>query len=121
MNGETKEKYNVMGGLWMHWDWSHKQPDVGGFTLPFPNTLVDLSMAMKLNPNMKVLYQQGYYDLATPHLATRYYIDHMDITPALRENVSLKMYEAGHTMYLHEPSLVQFKEDLAEFVRDSVN
>ena len=112
-------EYVVSGDLWMNWDWGHKQPDLGGFTAPFPNTLVDLSMSMKQNPNMKVLYMQGYFDLATPHLATKYYIDHMDITPELRENVSLKMYEAGHMMYIHEPSMGKFKQDLAEFVRES--
>lgn len=117
---KTDQEYVVSGKLWMHWDWGHAQPDRGGFKVPFPNTLVDLSLTMKQNPNMKVLYQQGYYDLATPHLATRYYIDHMDITPELRENVSLEMYEAGHMMYIHEPSMVKYKKDLAEFVRASV-
>jgi carboxypeptidase C (cathepsin A) len=29
------------------------------------------------------------------------------------------MYEAGHMMYIHEPSLVKYKEDLARFIRDS--
>lgn len=116
---KTDEEYVVSGELWMNWDWSHVQPDLGGFKLPFPNTLVDLSMTMKQNPSMRVLYQQGYFDLATPHLATRYYIDHMDITPGLRENVILEMYEAGHMMYIHEPSMVKFKQDLADFIRGS--
>ena len=119
LNVKTDQEYVVSGKLWMHWDWGHAQPDLGGFKAPFPNTLVDLSLTMKQNPNMKVLYQQGYFDLATPHLATEYYIDHMDITPALRENVSLKMYEAGHMMYIHEPSMAKYKKDLAEFVRGS--
>jgi len=117
---KTDQQYVVSGKLWMDWDWHHAQPDMNGFKLPFPNTMVDLSLAMKQNPNMKVLYQQGYFDLATPHLATKYYIDHMDIPPRLRENVSLKMYEAGHMMYIHEPSMVKYKQDLAEFVRSSL-
>jgi carboxypeptidase C (cathepsin A) len=120
LNVKEDQEYIVSGDLWMHWDWGHDQPGMGGFKLPFPNTLVDLSVAMNQNPNMKVLYMQGYYDLATPHLATKYYIDHMDITPKLRENVSLKMYEAGHMMYIHETSMVKFKQDLAEFVQDSI-
>jgi carboxypeptidase C (cathepsin A) len=117
---KTDQQYVVSGELWMKWDWHHAQPDMGRFSLPFPNTLVDLSLTMKQNPNMRVLYQQGYFDLATPHLATKYYIDHMDITPELRNNVTLKMYEAGHMMYIHEPSMAQFKQDLAEFVRSSL-
>jgi carboxypeptidase C (cathepsin A) len=37
----------------------------------------------------------------------------------LRDNIELAMYEAGHMMYVHEPSLVKFKQDLARFVRNS--
>jgi len=116
---ETDRKYVVSGGLWQNWDWSHAQPDLGGFKLPFPNTLADLSLTIKQNPNMKVLVQQGYFDLATPHLATKYYIDQLAIPPHLRENVRLEMYEAGHMMYIHEPSMAKYKEDLAGFIRDS--
>jgi carboxypeptidase C (cathepsin A) len=116
---ETDREYVVSGGLWKNWDWQHAQPDLGGFKLPFPNTLVDLSLAMKQNPGMQVLVQQGYFDLATPHLATRYYIDQLDIPPHLRRNVRLELYEAGHMMYIHEPSMAKFKQDLAGFVRDS--
>jgi carboxypeptidase C (cathepsin A) len=116
---ETDREYVVSGGLWKDWDWQHAQPDLGGFKLPFPNTLVDLALAMKQNPGMQVLVQQGYFDLATPHLATQYYIDQLDIPPHLRDNVRLELYEAGHMMYIHEPSMARFKEDLAGFVRGS--
>lgn len=116
---KTSDEYVVSAGLYKNWDWNHKQPDVQWLKSPFSNTLIDLSMTMKKNPGMKVLYQQGYFDLATPHLATKYYIDHMDITPELHKNVRLELYDAGHMMYIHEPSLVKFKQDLAEFVRDS--
>lgn len=116
---EDVGNYTVFGNVFGQWDWSHAQPDLGGFKLPFPNTAIDLAMAMQQNPQMRVLIQQGYYDLATPQLATDYYVDHMDIAPALRGNITVAMYEAGHMMYLHEPSLVKYKEDLARFIRDS--
>jgi len=107
--------YSVLGGV-SDWDWRHAQPDLGGFKLPFPNTSVDLTFTMKQNPSMRVLMQQGYYDLATPYLATEYYIEHMDLPDELRDNIELEYYEAGHMMYIHEPSMVKFKEDLARFV-----
>lgn len=116
---ETDREYVVSGGLWRDWDWQHEQPDLNGFKLPFPNTLVDLGLAMKQNPGMQVLVQQGYFDLATPHLATKYYIDQLRITPQLRDNIRLELYEAGHMMYIHEPSMDKFKRDLADFVRGS--
>ena len=108
--------YAVFGNVG-DWDWRHAQPDLGGFKSPFPNTSIDLTYAMKQNPSMRVLMQQGYYDLATPHLATEYYIEHMDLPDELRDNITLEYYEAGHMMYIHEPSMVKFKEDLAKFVR----
>jgi carboxypeptidase C (cathepsin A) len=113
-------EYVVFGNVFQDWDWKHVQPDMQlGFALPFPNTSVDLALAMKQNPAMKVLVQQGYFDLATPLLATRYYLDHLDITPELRANIRLELYEAGHMMYIHEPSLKKFKEDLARFIGES--
>ena len=105
----------------MNWDWKHRQPDTGGFALPFPNTSVDLARAMGKNPGMRVLVQQGYYDLATPQLATEYYIDHMDLLPEQRENIAIEYYEAGHMMYQHPPSLVKYKEDLARFIEASTS
>lgn len=107
--------YKVFGNVFGKWDWGHRQPDVG-HKLPFANTAIDLALTMTQNPSMKVLVQQGYFDLATPHLATEYYLDHLDIADELRKNIVLEYYEAGHMMYVHEPSLVKFKKDLAEFV-----
>ncbi len=111
-------EYRVNGGLWRKWDWSHAQPGGRGFKLPHPNTAADLARAMGESPSLKVLVQQGYYDLATPHLATEYAIEHMDLLPEQRKNISIEYYEAGHMMYLHPPSLVKFREDLARFIRD---
>jgi carboxypeptidase C (cathepsin A) len=116
---EDSANYVVSANVFMDWDWRHKQPDMNGFTLPFPNTSVDLAYAMKQNPSMKVLIQQGYFDLATPYFATEYVVEHMNLTPELRNNIELEYYEAGHMMYVNEPSLVQFKADLGEFVRTS--
>ncbi len=110
--------YSVLGGVpFAKWDWKHAQPDIRGIKLPFPNTAVDLAYAMTQNPSMRVLVQQGYYDLATPHLASEYFIDHLEIAGELRKNVEIAYYEAGHMMYIHEPSMAKFKQDLARFIR----
>jgi carboxypeptidase C (cathepsin A) len=116
---EDVGNYAVFGDVFAKWDWRHAQPGLNGFKLPFPNTAVDLAYAMKQNPSMQVLVQQGYYDLATPFLATEYVIDHLDLTDELRSNIHLDFYDAGHMMYIHEPSMAKFKADLAGFVRDS--
>ncbi|MGD8357256.1 MAG: peptidase S10 [Lysobacterales bacterium] len=118
---DADRQYVVSGRLWKDWDWKHAQPDKGGYKLPFPNTLVDLSLTMTQSPSMKVLFMQGYFDLATPLLGTEYYIDHLDVTPEIRENVQLELFEAGHMMYIHEPSMKKFRQVLVDFVRDSDN
>jgi carboxypeptidase C (cathepsin A) len=68
---------------------------------------------------MKVLVQQGYFDLATPYRATEYFIDQMPLPDSLRSNVTMKYYEAGHMMYVHPPSLLKFRADLTAFVDSS--
>ena len=66
---------------------------------------------------MRVLVQQGYYDLATPLGATRHFLQHIDLPETLRNNITEAYYEAGHMMYLHPPSMARFKDDLASFIR----
>ena len=112
---KTDRKYITSGGLYRDWDGSHAQPG-SSYKVPFANTAVDLAQTMIQNPNMRVLVQQGYYDLATPYGATDYFIDHMDISPALQKNIVVEYYEAGHMMYLHPPSRAKFRKDLAAFV-----
>lgn len=107
--------YVVSGGLYEEWDRSHEDP-VHGYRSPVADTGIDLAHALVRNPDMRVLVQQGYFDLATPYRATEYFIEQMPLPDSLRSNVEIRYYEAGHMMYVHPPSLVDFSRDLAEFV-----
>ena len=109
--------YVTSAGLWRDWEQEHRHPGPVG-NQPIGNTAVDLAYAMTQNPNMRLLVQQGYFDLATPVGATRYFLDHMELPPSLRGNITEAYYEAGHMMYLHKPSLEQFRSDLAAFIGD---
>ena len=115
---EMDRQYVVSGGLYTDWDRSHEDPS-NSYRSPVADTGIDLAHAIIRNPDMKVLVQQGYFDLATPYRATEYFIDQMPLPDALRANVEMKYYEAGHMMYVHPPSLVEFKRDLAAFVTAS--
>ena len=57
----------------------------------------------------------GYYDLATPFLATESMVNHLLLEPELRSHIQLKYYPAGHMMYVHETSLKAMKNDVATF------
>ncbi len=112
---EMDRPYVVSGGLWKHWDRSHKDPQ-NPWKSPAADTGIDLGHAMMMNPNMKVLVQAGYYDLATPYRASEYFIDQLPVPASIRANVEIDYYEAGHMMYVHPPSLEKYRDDLVEFI-----
>ena len=85
------------------------------------NVAETLRKAMTVNPHLKVLVANGYYDLATPYLATVYTFNHMGLDESLRDNYEMKFYEAGHMMYVHQPSLAKLKDDLAVFVETAIS
>ena len=86
----------------------------------YVNVAETLRAAMSKNRFLRVFVANGYYDLATPYLATRYTFDHMELDETLREHITMKYYEAGHMMYIHDESLAALKRDLVEFVKASV-
>jgi carboxypeptidase C (cathepsin A) len=117
---EVDDDYVVMAEAWTKWDWKHAQPGSSGvFASPIPNVLPDLAHAMKMNPGLGVLVQQGYYDLATPYYIAGYYMKHLDIPADARERIRVERYEAGHMMYVHPPSMKKYREDLARFIRET--
>jgi len=92
------------------WEWEKAK---------LPTTGEVLRGAMAKNPFMRVFIAQGYYDLATPLLATEYMISHMNVDPKLRANVEMKNYEGGHMFYLGIEALSAFRKDIARFIRDA--
>jgi carboxypeptidase C (cathepsin A) len=75
---------------------------------------------MTANPSLKVFAACGYYDLATPHFAMDYTLDHLGLAKPLLPNITKKYYEGGHMMYIHEPSMVQLRADLLQFYSGAV-
>lgn len=86
----------------------------------FVEVVQALRAAMTANPHLRVFVANGYYDLATPFAATEYTFDHLGLDPSLRDHVSMAWYEAGHMMYIHRPSRVRLRQDLATFLRGSI-
>ncbi len=101
--------YEILTGNVEPWDYSK-------FQNQYVNVAETLRGAMTQNPFLKVFVANGYYDLATPFFATEYTFDHLELDPSLQDHVTMAYYEAGHMMYLHQPSLVKLKADLARFL-----
>jgi carboxypeptidase C (cathepsin A) len=94
--------------------WSYKEFEGRGVSVASR-----LSAAMRANPHLRVHIACGYHDGATPYFAAEHTVAHLQLPAELRERIDLRYYEAGHMMYVHEPSRVQQSADLAEFVRTS--
>ncbi len=106
-------EYEILSGkVNRNWDWMRE----GSRGVGYVNVAEDLREAMARDPNLKVFVANGYYDLATPFFATEYTMDHLQIEPEVKPNITLEYYEAGHMMYIHPDSLVKLKQDLAGFV-----
>ena len=115
------EEYRV-SAFGVKWDWHHRQPGLSegdNEDMPMTNTLPDLATAMKMNPSLHVLVQQGRYDLATPLLATKYDMDHLDIPPDARQRIEIKYYDAGHMMYVNDACAKDFRDSVVKFIGDT--
>ncbi len=91
------------------WDW-------GSAERGFPSTAGGLRSAMIKNPYMKVLVMEGDYDLATPFAAANWTMDHLDLEPTYRQNVSYATYKAGHMVYVDRAEHDKMKKDVADFM-----
>ena len=76
-----------------------------------------LASAMKRNPNLKVMVNGGYYDLATPYYEGWYEMLHLHIPPSLLKNISFHYYLSGHMVCAHEQSLKEIHDAVAGFIR----
>lgn len=91
--------------------WSYKEFENRSVT-----SAEDLSTAMRANPELKVYVAHGYYDGATPFAAAEHVFAHLRIGRQANQNIMSRYYEAGHMMYVHEPSRVAQSEHIAQFI-----
>jgi carboxypeptidase C (cathepsin A) len=116
--GEGKS-YKPEIEIWRSWNFQH-QP--AGVPIPLPqaaNVMPDLASAMKYNPNLKVMLNAGYFDLATPYYEGVYEMRHLQIPQKLQGNIQVKFYESGHMVYAHEAALKELHDNVAAFIRST--
>ena len=101
------------------WNFQH-QPPGAPYAIPgATNVMPDLAMAMKYNPDLKVMVNGGYFDLATPYYEGWYEMHHLPIPSTLQGNIEYKYYQSGHMVYAHEPALKELHDNVADFIRRS--
>ncbi|HLI97354.1 MAG TPA: hypothetical protein VKT72_14895 [Candidatus Baltobacteraceae bacterium] len=97
--------YDIIYANGNEWDMSHNKR--------YPtNVAPDLADAMTQNPDLKVFSANGYYDFATPFFATVYTLQHLEIAPALQNNITFGFYQSGHMIYLDDTALAAYRNDL---------
>ena len=110
---ETDLPYEILKSLYESWKFENYQNQ-------YVNTAEDLRRGFQLHPGLKVMVCNGYFDLATPFLATEYTFNHIPLPVELQKNIKMTYYEAGHMMYLHKVSLQKLSGDLHKFIEQSV-
>jgi carboxypeptidase C (cathepsin A) len=105
------------------WNFAHQQPGQQDALSPRQgmNVMPDLANAMKLNPNLKIQLNAGYFDLATPFYQGIYEMHHLPIPANLQGNIEYRFYESGHMVYAKDASLHQLHDNVADFIRRTSN
>ena len=72
---------------------------------------------MSKNRFLKIWVLCGYYDMATPFFAAEWVYDHVFLNKGYEKNLQFTYYPSGHMIYMHKPSLVEFKEQAERWYR----
>lgn len=116
-DGQTYREYADIP----RWDMSHRAPGSHEALQQSTNVMPHLATAMKTDPDLKVMLNGGYYDLATPFFAAQYEMRHLPIPDSLQRNISYHWYPPGHRVYAHVPSLKLLHDNVARFIENTDN
>jgi carboxypeptidase C (cathepsin A) len=121
--GDGKDfKHSISAGR--NWSFVHQQPGQNqrfGSSRQGSNVMPDLANAMKINPNLKVQLNAGYFDLATPFYQGVYEMHHLPIPANLHANIEYKFYDSGHMVYAKDSSLKLLHDNVVGFIRRTSN
>jgi carboxypeptidase C (cathepsin A) len=115
--GETYLPSALFDGV--HWDMSRQAGGrIFGAAIGL-NVSADLAQAMKTNPRLKVMVNDGYYDMATPFFAAEYEEKHLPIPVSLTKNIEYDWYESGHMAYVRDECRKQLHDRVAAFIKNT--
>ena len=85
------------------------------------NTVVNLETGFSKNPHMKLFVGMGYYDFACPFYPVEWTLAHLKVSDEVKKNnISTGYYEAGHMVYIDQPSAAKYHADLEKFVTSAM-
>ncbi|WP_286828376.1 MULTISPECIES: S10 family peptidase [Kordiimonas] len=108
---DIERRYEVLSGTpGRHW----AEPRKRGYSEGYPNVAPYVGTAMRENKDLRTMVANGYYDLATPFFASENTFNANGIDTS---RVWFTYYEAGHMMYVHQPSIEQLVKDIRTFIQ----
>ncbi|WP_298749929.1 S10 family peptidase [uncultured Serinicoccus sp.] len=110
LRSELDLPYAVFSDAIEHW--SYKE-----FEAKPINVADKLERVMRANPHLRVRFEYGYYDLATPYWAAEDTVAHLRLPDAAMDRVEHAWFETGHMPYVGETSRVEEAEGITDFVR----
>ncbi|OJU10692.1 MAG: peptidase S10 [Alphaproteobacteria bacterium 64-11] len=117
-DGQT---YKLFADVDKYWNDPHQPPGASQPVAGILNLMPDLASAMKYNPDLKVMLNGGYFDLATPYFEGWYEMHHLPIPDKLQSNIEYRYYQSGHMVYAHEESLKKLHDNVADFINRTDN
>jgi carboxypeptidase C (cathepsin A) len=107
---ETQREYlSLTLDVNFRWNWQGPQRPPSFYVNPTAN----IASLMKQQPNARILLIGGYFDLATPILASRYALTHADIPP---ERVTALAIEAGHSPFEGDANRATFNQAIRTLI-----
>ena len=96
-------------GLLDKWQWKRARVAAG------QSAAVDLAIAMRRNPRLRLLVAAGYYDLNSPAADAEHAVEKAGL-PA--DRTAVKLYESGHMLYIG-PTAKTFADDVRTLIREA--
>ena len=107
LNYHTDVSYRLLSGDVGHnWDYGTSGQGYAG-------VMNDLQRARALNPSLGVVIVNGYTDLVTPYLGSRYLVNQIPTLTGAKP-IRLDVVEGGHMMYLRPDGRRALKEAASE-------
>ncbi|MET1218565.1 MAG: peptidase S10 [Glaciecola sp.] len=108
---DRDERYHILSGkVFSSWNWLYER---NARSQGYLNVTPFIAQAQRENKDFRVFVANGYYDLATPFFASEHSMHRHGID---LDRVTMTYYEAGHMMYIHEPSLIALSDDIRAFL-----
>ncbi|MGH8319664.1 MAG: S10 family peptidase [Steroidobacteraceae bacterium] len=111
--------YRPSARVFRTWNSRHQPPGARMVLPQALNVMPDLANAMKLDPDLKVCLNGGYFDLATPFFEGMYEMAHLPMPRKLQANIEYHYYESGHMVYVHVPTLKELHDNVAAFIANT--